>query len=163
MSLEGKNRDSAVEQVKDPKFKGAFSKTLTGALYLNQLSFNTTLYKICKEPYMTLPIVMYVQKNFYLLDEINEKILLFQAAGLIEHRHSKTVDSNFLNIKEEIVLKKLNMHHLYGSFQIWFCGCAIGGLIFITEIVMMRKNHRLTLVFFLQHHCLQNISFRRLL
>lgn len=136
VSLEGKDRESAVEKVKDPSFKGAFSKTLTGALYLNQLSYNTTLYKICREPYMTLPIVIYVRKDFFLLNEINDKILLFQAAGLIEHWHSKSVDSKFLNIVEPTVLKKLNLKHLYGTFQIWFGGCIVAGIAFVVELVI---------------------------
>lgn len=139
VSLEGPNRDSAVEQVKNPNFKGAFSKTLTGALYLNQLNFTTTLYRICKETYMTLPIVMYVQKNFYLLKEINQKILRFQAAGLIEFWHSKSVDNKFLNVEEPTELKPLNIHHLYGAFQIWFCSCLVAGIIFAVELLIVRK------------------------
>lgn len=128
-----------MEDVKNPNFKGAFSKTVTGALYLNQLSFNSTMFKICKEVYITQPIVVYVQKDFYLVNEINENILLFQASGLIQHWNSKTVDSKFLKIEESTSLKPLNIHHLYGSFQIWFCGCGVAALIFIGEFLIAMK------------------------
>jgi hypothetical protein len=139
VALQGTNRDSSTEAVKDPNFKGAFSKTLTGALYLNQLNHNATMFKICREPYMTLPIVVYVQKDFYLLNEINEKILLFQAFGLIEHWHSESVDSKFLNVEEATTLKALNVHHLWGTFQTWICGCFVGSLVFGGELLVWRR------------------------
>ena len=128
-----------MNDVKNPNFKGAFSKTFTGALYLNQLNFNSTMFKICKEVYLTQPIVVYVQKDFYLVNEINEKILLFQAAGLVQHWHSKTVDNKFLKIEESMSLKALNIHHLYGSFQLWLCGCGVTVLVFIGEFLIAKK------------------------
>lgn len=79
---------------------------------------------------MTLPIVIYVQ---------NEKILLFQAAGLIEYWDSNMVNKNFLNIKSLTVLQQLNLKHLFGTFQIWFSGCAVGGFAFIFELLIRRK------------------------
>lgn len=92
---------------------------------------------ICKEYLMSVSIVFYTQKNFYLTSAINEKISLFNAVGLIQHWHS--YDRVILNANDENPPKILNLHHLQGAFQILSGGLCISTLIFITEIASKYK------------------------
>lgn len=85
---------------------------------------------------MSISIVMYTQKNFYLTEALNEKISLFQAAGLIQYWHFYE-RKNFIEASNP--RKALTFHHLLGAFQISSCGCCISALVLITEIIAKSK------------------------
>lgn len=84
---------------------------------------------------MTIPVVMFARKNFYLVDAISEKILNFQAAGLIEYWHSQSVDKRFLKTKISKSPEKLTFNHLFGSFILMLAGLSIGFVILLIEVI----------------------------
>lgn len=92
---------------------------------------------ICKEYLVSVSIVFYTQKNFYLTSAINEKISLFNAVGLIQHWHN--YDRRIIKSNDENPPKILNLHHLQGAFQILSCGLCISSLIFTAEIASKWK------------------------
>lgn len=91
---------------------------------------------------MSISIVMYTQKNFYLTEALNEKISLFQAAGLIQYWHIYE-RKNFIDNSNPP--KILTFHQLLGAFQILLCGCGISALVFIAEIIAKTKFNFLSL------------------
>lgn len=127
MLLYNKSRDSA--------FKGVFLRSLTGALYSNQLTYNTSVNLICKEKFMVFPVVIYTRKGFYLLNILNKKIIHLQAAGLIEYWHSEIIDERYLKIEESKEPKPIQVRHLSGGFSIWLIGCLIAFCAFVCEIL----------------------------
>ena len=106
----------------DPGFKAAWPRSLDVILYDNQMSSVENRLKVCKELLMTYPAVIYTKKNFYLLESINEKLNLLNAAGLIEFWHFQVVDLNFLKVGEE----KSNL----------FClGLTVALIVFTLEVI----------------------------
>ena len=83
---------------------------------------------------MTVPIVMYAKKHFYLIQAMNEKIESLKVAGLIEYWYS----SQFLKemTKEQKSPAVLTMRHLSGCFEIWAVSCFISFAVFIAEHVV---------------------------
>jgi hypothetical protein len=82
---------------------------------------------------MTVPIVTYARKHFYLIQAINERIESLKGSGLIEYWYSL----QFLKVftKEQKSPEILTLHHLSGSFEIWAGGCAVSFVIFAIERV----------------------------
>lgn len=83
---------------------------------------------------MTIPVVIFARKNFYLVDAISDKILNFQAAGLIEYWHAQSVDKRFLNTQVSKSPEKLTVNHLFGSFILLLGGLSIGFVILLMEV-----------------------------
>lgn len=121
----------------DPSFSGAFLRSLTSILYANQLNFksNEKVFLICKEHFMTIPVVIFARKNFYLVDAISRKISIFQAAGLMEHWHSQWVDKRFLKAQLSKHLEKLTVNHLFGCFVLLIGGLLLSFSIFLLEMI----------------------------
>ena len=95
--------------------------------------------KVCKEMLMTYPVVIYTIKNFYLLESINMKLNLLNAAGLIEFWHSQVVDLRFSKVKVEKSNKKLSLKHLNAVFYIFSLGLFLALVVFTLEIVSESK------------------------
>lgn len=126
----------------DPSFKGVFPRSLTGVLYSNQQNYNTSVFLICKEKFMTLPVVIYIRKGFFLLEQLNEKIRQLQAAGLIEYWHSEIFDQRYLNIKVKEAPKRIQIEHLSGGFVIFTAGCVIASCAFVCEVLCKKMRLR---------------------
>lgn len=122
--------------IHDSSFKGAFLRSLTSILYINELRFhmNEKIYLICKEFFMSVPVVIFTRKNFFLLEAINEKISIIQAAGLIEYWHSQSVDQRFLNAQIPTEAKMLTCQHLSGCFILLTGGLFAAFVVFTIEI-----------------------------
>ena len=84
---------------------------------------------------MTIPIVIYTNKNFYLLQAINEKIESFIAAGLVEYWHSLSYNEELLT-KQSNPPKVLTFHHLSGCFYIWIFGCSVSFSALVFELMI---------------------------
>lgn len=123
---------------KDPNFRGTTPRPLSNTVYLNQLINDGYPYTICKESLFTIPYVIYAQKDFYLLDSINNRIKFLKAAGLVKYWHDRDVDLRFRNQGDSKVSKALQLHHLYGSFYILVCGAALGLFSFMIEILVSK-------------------------
>ena len=119
----------------DPNFKGAISSPLFEIVYLNKLNFKTFAFKTLREPLNNNFAVFYFQKNFYLLNAINEKIGILKAAGLVDYWISKDINPSFLHIKpENLGPQKLNLRHLLGCFEVWILGIFLGLIAFFLEM-----------------------------
>lgn len=118
----------------NPHFKGALFRSYTGTLYYNQIHFNETQYLMCKEIYMTFPVVLYFPKDFYLTSAINKKISLLQAAGLIDYWHSEIIDERYRKIVESNEPRGIKFAYVSGCFWIWFLSCLFSISLFIGEI-----------------------------
>lgn len=114
----------------DPSSKSALGRSLTRILYANQIGPKESRNQICKEIVVTIPVVIYARKDFYLLDAINDRIEIFKAAGLInfwQHRMKKEEKS--LNVR-----KPLKLDHFIGCFLILFFGCCSSLFVFGIEL-----------------------------
>jgi hypothetical protein len=91
---------------------------------------------MCKEPFLTLPVVIYARKNFFLLEAINERIEILKASGLLEFWLFEDIDRNFIKVKATTELKVFSLEHLSGSFLIYLSmmfGCFV---VFLVENVV---------------------------
>lgn len=122
----------------DPSFKGAILRSMTASLYVNQHAFQAKqkTFLICKEHFMSLPVVILTRKNFYLTEAINKKIGTFQAAGLIDYWNSRPIDPRYANIKKDYRPGKLSLQHLSGCFILLFSGLLVTFVVFLTEIAV---------------------------
>lgn len=98
---------------------------------------NLTNVHICREHYMTMPVVIYMKKNSYLVKAVNEKIGTLRAAGLIDYWYTLSFRSDF-NKHQAKPRKVLSWNHLSGCFEIWGCGCLLSLLAFIGELSVIR-------------------------
>lgn len=120
----------------DPSFKGCISKSLPYATFLYNMK-NETKLNILKENFMTVPVVIYTRKNFYLLGALNEKIEEIKSSGLLEYWHYKgDHQSKSLNAKK--VPKVLTIKRLVGCFEILVWGLLLSFLSFSVEILVWK-------------------------
>lgn len=142
-------RTELVNEIKsNPNFKGAMFRSLTGLQYNNQVNYNKTRSIACKEIFMMLSVVIYVPKNFYLTEALNEKIAIFQAAGLIEHWHSQIIDPRYLKPPESKEPSGIKVEYLSGCFCMWIISCLIAFVVFVIEALRWRftKNSEVDIV-----------------
>lgn len=129
-------RDAILNEIKNnPKFKGAMFRSYTGILYSNQLNLNQTKSVMCKEIFMMFPVVIYVPKNFYLTNAIDEQIQYLQGAGLIDYWHSEIIDQRYLKVQESSEPKPIKLEYLSGCFYIWIGSICLSSLAFIWEVM----------------------------
>ena len=102
---------------------------------------NLTNVQICREQIMTMPVVIYMKKNSYLVNEVNDKIGTLRAAGLIDYWYKLSFTDNF-NKNQGKPRKVLSWNHLSGCFEIWGCGCLLSCLAFIVEFIVLRWTKR---------------------
>lgn len=134
-------RQKLFSRSNDPTFKGAFFRSLTGVLYQNQHNFNGTRYLICKEIFLTIPVVIYVRKGFFLLQPLNERIAMLEAGGLINYWHSQIIDERYLKVIESQDPSAIQLHHLSGGFFLLLFGCLASSLAFICEVLHAKYFH----------------------
>lgn len=136
VNITSQRREQMLTEIENPSFKGTVILGLYKILHRNFMNRDKFQLIICKERLMSISIVMYTQKNFYLTEALNEKISLFQAAGLIQYWHIYE-RKNFID--DSNPPKILTFHQLLGAFQILLCGCGISALVFIAEIIAKSK------------------------
>lgn len=122
----------------DPTFKGAFALSWIRIMYASQKKPLDRRYKICKQPLVTMPMVIYTKKNFYLLDALNIKIKQLQSSGLIDFWRNEKFNIRLLNIKKTRHPKALTTNQLQGSFQVWAAGCVFSTILFIVEYLFAK-------------------------
>lgn len=130
-------RANIIENLHEPSFKGAFLRSLTGLLYVNEIRYGKKqrIFLICKEHYMSIPVVIYARKNFYLLQAINSKINQIQASGLIEHWHSQAVSKRFQTVQKVAKSREtMTLDHLSGCFYLLMMGLLASVAAFVIEI-----------------------------
>lgn len=120
----------------DPSFKGAYARSLRMVLYSNQKSPKHLRSNICKEVLMTVPVVMYTRKDFYLLYMINMKLEMLRSAGLIDYWQFQFANEDTLNVKEQKYPRELKLYQMLGCFYLLLIGCTIAFVIFVIEILV---------------------------
>lgn len=83
---------------------------------------------------MTVPVIIYTKKDFYLLDQLNDKIETLKAAGLIDFWFDQDIDKRLLTSKKTDGPMILTVDKLLGSFQILLAGCFISFIVFVIEL-----------------------------
>jgi hypothetical protein len=140
-----KQRDAIYSQIEDPKFRGALIVVLSKIRYSNQQNINEYQQRVCKERVLGVSMVIYTQKNFYLLNELNLKISTFVSAGLYDHWMSRAYNDNLDNI-EITESKILTVKKLDACFMTLFFGLTLSTVVFLLEIIInyleMKKNSR---------------------
>jgi hypothetical protein len=70
------------DKAKDPNFKGVFGAPKRFILYSNQQKPKENRNVVSKEMFVSVPTVVYVKKDFYLLEAFNKKIEAFKSGAL---------------------------------------------------------------------------------
>lgn len=94
----------------------------------------------CNEVFLTIPVVIYTRTDFYLMLELNRKIELFKAAGLIElwdfkGGQKKEFDSSTATQESP---KVLTLNHLNGILKIFLFGAVLSFTVFLFELVSQK-------------------------
>lgn len=119
----------------DSTFKGAVFSYHSIVSYKNVLNRKNFTYNILDEAFITNQIVFYFTKNFFLIDEINEKIIQFQENGLINYWMAKYIDQGDATAS---VLRRissaLTFKHLNGTFKLLIYGLMLSLIAFVAEL-----------------------------
>lgn len=95
-------------------------------------------YKICKEYFFMVNIVMYFRKNFFLKKAIDEASQWILTAGLLDHwmnRYDGTKKWRRVKIKPSV----MTIDHLSGAFYLLLIGNSIGLIVFVFELFVRKK------------------------
>lgn len=93
--------DSLIEKHLDPTFKGGIVLVLTSILDFNKFNEKQEMLIKMEKPLITFPVTIYLRKNSYLTEVINEKLRYFKTAGLIEYWWNASIDKKYLKVWEE--------------------------------------------------------------
>lgn len=121
----------------DSSFKAVYGVSMGTALFNRGNVTVGPTYNICKDVIYSIFFVIYSKKDFYLMDAINEKIELLQAAGLIEFWDKQNINTNSPN-EQSNYPKVLTITHFIGSFQILLIGFLISLVAFVMELMIVR-------------------------
>ncbi|KAG5684345.1 hypothetical protein PVAND_013580 [Polypedilum vanderplanki] len=118
-------------------FKGTLLVSILDALYKNKLraAKHEELLAVCKEFYMMTHISVYFPKNSYLVEPIDELLINFQSAGLLDFWSSNEISYKFLIYNDESnELKPMSIQHFSSTFQIWMISCCVAFVVFFLEL-----------------------------
>lgn len=138
-AVEYEKRDPLLEHIINyPSYKGAFGASLLDILYINQMRPVHDRFKICRETVLTIPVVIYTRKDFYLTEALDQKIEILVAAGLVEFWQFQDVDKQFLNYEQTNDSQPLTIRQMKGSFQILLLGSIASIVLFLYELFKMK-------------------------
>lgn len=124
-----------IEKLKvDPSLHAVYGKSLDIAFYMNQIS-NTSKVNICKEVFLTIPVVVYARQDCYLLGALNKHIDNLKASGLIDSWAAQDIRKNHEIKPETSQPKVLQLYDFKGSFYILTIGWLLGFAAFVSEHV----------------------------
>lgn len=121
-----------INKTQDSSFKGAVGQPKIEALYYSQI--RKARLRLCKEVVITIPTVIYTKKNFYLIDALNEKLGLINAAGLNIFWYLQEVQPETADQKDLRERKALTLRDLMGCFQILVIGLILTFIAFALEM-----------------------------
>lgn len=123
----------------NPHFKGATVGPSSEVIYSNQQNYKNFTLRILPEIVFSVPVAIFLPKNHFLVSEINEKISIFNSAGLITFWTSKYLNPNFKDVPN-VEPKKITVDHLAGALFIFVAGCCSGFTCFVVEIIAYEFN-----------------------
>lgn len=128
--------------LKDPSFRGTYVLPLTIVEIKNQKLTENFIFNIVQhESFATMSVVMYFQKNYFLVPAIDDVIQNLQSGGFIEYWHYEFLKKTCV-ISEARGLEKLNLEHLRGAFEILASGLLIAFVAHVSELIISRKIFR---------------------
>lgn len=117
----------------------AIVKSLTSIKYHNQVVAYNKRLNFCKETLLTIPVVIYTKKNFFLVDAMNEQFENFKAAGLLTKWYKEDIHYDSIDEITEGVPKVFSLHDLLGCFQVFGFGIFSSFVIFVIEWICKLK------------------------
>ncbi|KAJ6635609.1 hypothetical protein Bhyg_14195 [Pseudolycoriella hygida] len=128
--------DEILEKISDTDFKGSLMHTSSLIDYKNGMKNGSATSLFCKEYLMTVPMVAYLRKNYYLTEIVNEKIGIFSAAGLIDFWDmiSKASLKTVKVVNEN--RKPISFRSLKGMFEILLYAYGVSVICWIGEIIL---------------------------
>lgn len=119
--------------------RAAFMTTMTDAAYRNEKNHEHFVHKICKQQLLTVNTVFYFPKNFFLVDEINQKTSAFVTTGIMDFWISQNLQMRFYKISTvEAGIKTLSMDHLLGCFYLLLICLFAAVLVFMCELLRFK-------------------------
>ena len=113
----------------------AFQTSMTSVISANIKHKKDFFHSTLKQPIVTPSVVIYYQKNFYFISQIDRKLSDLLSAGIIKHILDKYIDLRYWNIKQtKRNNQKLSLKHLEGVFVMWLIFISISFAIFIAEV-----------------------------
>ncbi|KAL7036921.1 hypothetical protein ACKWTF_008996 [Chironomus riparius] len=103
------------------------------------LDHNKFPFKICKESYITINIVMYYYKNFFLKSAIDEALRRILAHGFMEYWSKEFDETDRWKIKNKKPIV-LTSEHLSGAFNILIIGYFVAVLVLFVEVYVHKLN-----------------------
>lgn len=111
--------------------------------YDNNAKHRNYHYKICDDVVVMIPVVIYSQKDFYLLEALNKKIEMLKAAGLIEFWHFQDFGRKVSDVpKKSSYPAVLTFTQLIGSFQLLLLGYISSAIVWLVEILILVMKDR---------------------
>lgn len=136
----------------NPSYRSGIILPLLEVITLNQQNYKNFTFKVLKEYLFSVQIVNYFPKNFYLVKSWNAKIGILKSAGLVDRWMEKYIDKSYIDIKPTVTkASKLNITHLFGGFQILFCGAVLAVITFTLELLSRSRNLNLLKRIFIQN------------
>lgn len=113
----------------------AFIDSMISVIHSNMKNKNKFVHRVCKENIWSNSLVVYFAKDFYLIEEIDNKISLFQSSGILSHFINRYVDRRYWNARSiDKGLQRLSFQHLEGAFKLWIILLFISSIIFVAEV-----------------------------
>lgn len=104
--------------------------------YKNSAKNDTNQNIFCKEYLMTVAMVAYLRKNFYLTEIVNEKIGIFHAAGLINFWDKRSKTSIAPPTNDHNRRKPITFDNLEAMFTVFLYACGVGAFCCLAEMVL---------------------------
>lgn len=124
----------------NPYFKGTTLGPLSEVIYQNKQNYKNFTFRVLPEILFSIPVAMYFPKNHYLVNEVNSKISLLDAAGIIEWLTLKYLGALKIEPADSTGPRKLNLEQLIGGIYIYAGGCVCGFLcLFLEKLVEKAK------------------------
>lgn len=135
-----KDYANLIPKTLDPLYKGGVIVPLMEVIYSNQMNHKNFTLKVLKEYLLDIPIVYLFPKNFYLMDEINEKMGVLKAAGLVSLWMDRYLDKRYVNVEDSSGEPKvLSVQDLKGGFEMYFLGVFTSIIVFVLERISLLR------------------------
>lgn len=117
----------------------AFMQSFNDVLNFNKKNKDSMTLKTCKQFVSSYSIVLYLPKNFYLIEAINDVISKLSSSGIMSHIIDRYYELRYWNIKvSDKGPQKLTMQNLQGSFYLLLILCSLSVPIFMIEFFVAR-------------------------
>lgn len=122
----------------NPTFKGVVLDFHMQVLVINEENYKRFTYKRCLEHILLIQSVFYMRKNFFLQDQINDKMERFKSNGLIDYFMRKNYNSRY-KIATTTDPTSITIHQLRGIFEMLVYGLGLSSIVLLIEVIKHRQ------------------------